>query len=69
MFLGLGHLMAGAGGQATQRTAVVVDLAAHVGQVVDAERGHPVGEPGRQRAQRCVEPAGLAEHGLGALVA
>ena len=69
MLLRLGHLVAGAGGQATQRTAVVVDLAADVGQVVDAERRHPVGEPGRQRAQRRVEPAGLAEHGLGPFVA
>ena len=46
---GLGHLVRGARGEATQRTAVLGDLDADRGQRVDAERADPVGEPGEQR--------------------
>ena len=50
--LGLGHLVGGALGQAQQRPAVLAGRVADGGQLVGAERVHPVGEPGQQRHAR-----------------
>ena len=45
VLLGLGHLVFDPRGEAAKRAEVVAHFVAHRSEFVDAERGHPFGEP------------------------